>query len=188
MADDPRPVRLILADPPWTYTDASLNRGGAQRHYDTCSLVEIGAHINAWADPTGCALACWQTWPMQDEQDDMLRVFGWRKRTLLLIWVKMTSKGLAWGMGHYTRTNTEPVFLWTKGKDWPRVVARDVHQVIGAGREEHSRKPDEARTRIERLFGDVPRVELYRRGPAPTGWLAWGNEVTAAERGRKRVS
>lgn len=179
---------LIYADPPWAYADKSLHRGGAARHYECCSLPEIGAHIDTLADPAGCCLATWQTWPMQEEQDAMLKVFGWRKRTILFIWIKLTAWGeLHTGQGHYTRTNTEPVFLWTKGRDWPRVVAHDVHQVVPATgieprqlKREHSRKPDEVRERIERLWGPVPRVEMYRRGPPLDGWAAWGDEVTAA--------
>ena len=42
--------------------------------------------------------------------------------------------------------------------------------------EEHSKKPEEARRRIEALMGDVPRVELFARRPA-SGWDVWGNEV-----------
>ncbi len=53
---------------------------------------------------------------------------------------------------------------------------RNVHQVIISHVQEHSRKPNEARRRIEALMGDVPRVELFARRPAP-GWDVWGNEV-----------
>jgi len=42
--------------------------------------------------------------------------------------------------------------------------------------EEHSKKPDEVRERIERLMGDVPRIELFARQKAD-GWDVWGNEV-----------
>lgn len=37
-------------------------------------------------------------------------------------------------------------------------------------------KPDEARERIVRLMGDLPRVELFAR-QSPEGWEVWGNEV-----------
>ena len=39
-----------------------------------------------------------------------------------------------------------------------------------------SKKPDEARERIVRLMGDLPRVELFAR-QSPEGWDVWGNEV-----------
>jgi N6-adenosine-specific RNA methylase IME4 len=171
--------RLLYADPAWRYDDASLHRGGAARHYETCSTLEIAAHLERFADPSGCSLACWQTWPMQEEQDAMLKACGWRRRTLLLLWVKTTKNGrtLHWGQGHYTRANTEPVFLWTRGAKWPRVVDHGVHQVMFEPVQEHSRKPAEARHRIERLFGPIPRIELYHRGTPLPGWDAWGDEV-----------
>lgn len=38
------------------------------------------------------------------------------------------------------------------------------------------KKPDEARERIVRLMGDLPRIELFARQKTP-GWDVWGNEV-----------
>ena len=58
----------------------------------------------------------------------------------------------------------------------PKRQAKDVHQVIISHVEEHSKKPDEVRERIERLMGDVPRIELFARQKAD-GWDVWGNEV-----------
>ncbi len=42
----------------------------------------------------------------------------------------------------------------------------------------HSKKPDEFRKRIERMFGDVPKVELFARQKTD-GWDVWGNEVSS---------
>jgi N6-adenosine-specific RNA methylase IME4 len=41
---------------------------------------------------------------------------------------------------------------------------------------EHSQKPAEARFRLEKLYGDVPRIELFSRCGAP-GWDHWGNQA-----------
>jgi len=41
---------------------------------------------------------------------------------------------------------------------------------------EHSTKPAEVRHRLELLYGDVPRVELFARGPRAPGWVGFGNE------------
>ena len=48
--------------------------------------------------------------------------------------------------------------------------------------EEHSKKPEEARNRIVRLMGDVPRIELFARSRAP-GWDVWGNEAVGSIQG-----
>jgi N6-adenosine-specific RNA methylase IME4 len=68
----------------------------------------------------------------------------------------------------------EICLLATKGK--PRRRASNIHQVIISHVEEHSKKPEEARRRIEVLTGDVPKIELFARRYSP-GWDVWGNEV-----------
>ncbi len=56
----------------------------------------------------------------------------------------------------------------------------------------HSEKPEAFRELIDRLYPSGPRLELFRRGDAPTGWTVWGNEATpapaavASERSSKR--
>ena len=60
----------------------------------------------------------------------------------------------------------------------PKRVAKNIHQVIISPVEEHSKKPAEARRRIEALMGDVPKIELFARRPA-RGWDVWGNEVVS---------
>ena len=77
-------------------------------------------------------------------------------------------------MGHWTRANAEICLLAVRGH--PKRQAKDVHQVIISHVEEHSKKPDEVRERIERLMGDVPRIELFARQKAD-GWDVWGNEA-----------
>lgn len=41
---------------------------------------------------------------------------------------------------------------------------------------EHSHKPAIVRENIVRLFGDLPRIELFARQKVE-GWDCWGNEV-----------
>ena len=63
----------------------------------------------------------------------------------------------------------------TKGKGLKR-KSRSVSSVIMTPIEEHSKKPDETRKRIEALYGDVPKIELFARRQADN-WDCWGNEV-----------
>jgi len=55
-------------------------------------------------------------------------------------------------------------------------ISDNYSSVILAPLREHSRKPDEAYTRIEGVFGDVPRIELFARHSAP-GWSVAGNSI-----------
>ena len=51
-----------------------------------------------------------------------------------------------------------------------------VSSVVISPREEHSKKPDEVRSKIVELCGDIPRIELFARQTCG-GWDCWGNEV-----------
>ena len=79
------------------------------------------------------------------------------------------------GMGRYTRANPKICLLGVKGKGVKRINAGirnlQVHKIRG-----HSQKPDEIRDEIVRLFGDVPRVELFAR-KHHEGWDCKGDEI-----------
>jgi len=66
-----------------------------------------------------------------------------------------------YGLGRWTRGNTEPCLIATKGK--PKRVSNSVFQLIQSPIRGHSRKPDEARQKIIKLMGDLPRIELFAR-------------------------
>lgn len=107
-----------------------------------------------------------------------MEAWGFQYKTAAFVWVKKTCGGANfWGMGAYTRANAEICLLGvTPGfKAGKMVRAHNVHQIIEAPFEGHSKKPDEARQRIVQLLGDVPRIELFARERAD-GWDAWGDE------------
>ena len=62
----------------------------------------------------------------------------------------------------------------TKGK--PPKQSNKVSQIIETIREEHSKKPQQARDKIIEFCGDLPRIELFAR-QAVEGWDCWGNEA-----------
>lgn len=123
-----------------------------------------------------CTLFLWVTFPMLREAWDVMEAWGFTYKTVAFVWIKRNrqSDGVFWGMGYWTRSNAELCLLATRGH--PQRQAKNIHQVIISPVEEHSKKPDEARRRIEALMGDVPRVELFAR-QYPPGWDVWGNEV-----------
>ena len=43
-------------------------------------------------------------------------------------------------------------------------------------RREHSQKPDEVRSRIEKMFPNQSKIELFARQKSPD-WAVWGDEV-----------
>jgi N6-adenosine-specific RNA methylase IME4 len=179
---------IVYADPPWSYDDKALARGGAERHYRTMSLEDICALPVGGITADDCLLFMWGAWPKLYESGKVIESWGFEFKTCAFVWVK-TNKSFNpdqasflpvdsfdsfWGMGRWTRANTEFCLLAVKGK--PKRESAAVHQLIYAPVSEHSRKPDEARERIIKLAGDLPRVELFARRAAP-GWDLWGNEV-----------
>ncbi len=87
------------------------------------------------------------------------------------------------GCGYWTRANPEICLLGTRNN--PKRISRAVRQLIVAPRREHSRKPDEARARIEQLVAG-PYCELFARDRRP-GWEAWGAEVGQFDDGPVRT-
>ena len=80
------------------------------------------------------------------------------------------------GIGFYTKSNCEVCLLATNGKPGNLKISNYVSSCIISESREHSRKPDEARERITRLVGTVPKIELFARQEVE-GWDCWGNEV-----------
>ena len=169
---------VILADPPWAYRDKcnSGNRGASHK-YPTMTMRELyDLDVPSIAE-RDCVMAMWVTPPMLQEGLDLMAHYGFKFKTFLFLWVKTNRDGTPFrGMGHYTRANAEPCLLGIRGKGLP-VLDHSVGQVILSPRLRHSEKPAEARTRIERLYGDVPRIELFARERVD-GWTAWGNEIS----------
>jgi N6-adenosine-specific RNA methylase IME4 len=180
MAEAGRRFNVIYADPPWefkVYSGKGKDRS-AERHYDTQSLEALKALPVGALAADNCALFLWCVWPEFPGALEVIRAWGFEYKTAGFVWVKQNrgGEGLFTGMGYWTRANTEPCLLATRGS--PERMAMDVHQVIMAPVAEHSRKPDETRTRIERLING-PYLELFARAPVP-GWTVWGNEVEAS--------
>lgn len=169
---------IIYADPPWSYKVYSKKGLGrsAESHYPTMSLEDIQALPIRDLAATDCILFMWTTIPLLQDCFSVMHAWGFTYKTVAFVWIKQNRKSdsLFWGMGHWTRANAEFCMLATKGH--PKRKSAGVHQVIISHIEEHSKKPDEARERILRLAGDLPRVELFARGKKD-GWDAWGNEV-----------
>lgn len=121
------------------------------------------------------ALILWVTFPRLKDGLAVMEAWGFRYVTVAFNWFKTNKNGTPFfGVGYYTKSNTEIALLGVRGKMKP--VSNFVSQVVVSEREEHSKKPDIVREKIVELFGDVPRVELFAREKT-AGWDVWGNEV-----------
>jgi N6-adenosine-specific RNA methylase IME4 len=178
--------RCVLLDAPWLFKAGTKGR---PQHYPRMSDEEIAAlPLASLAHGDGCWFFVWITsaidgprfwegiWPSWRDQ-------GLRYSGRAFVWFKTRRKrngapflfpdSFHSGTGFTTRKNAEDVLLFKTGE--PKRLARDVREEIVAPIREHSRKPDEIFTRIER-FCAGPRVELFAR-ESREGWDSAGNET-----------
>ena len=170
---------LIMADPPWAYNARNNVKtrfaGGAMAHYPVMKTAEICALPVRLIAADNCALVLWVTFPKLLDGLEVMAAWGFRYATVAFNWFKASKSGSpVFGVGYYTKSNSEIALLGIKGRMKP--VSNFVSQVIVSQREQHSKKPDIARKKIVELFGDLPRIELFARDKAD-GWDVWGNEV-----------
>lgn len=121
-------------------------------------------------------LFLWVVWPLLHEGLSVIDAWGFIYKTVAFNWIKLNKKNqsLFWGMGNFTRSNSEVCLLGIKGK--PKVQSHSVHSVIMEPVSYHSKKPDSIRSKIVELCGDVPRIELFARNQTE-GWSVWGLDV-----------
>ena len=141
--------------------------GVAEKHYPTMSVEEICALPVGGLAAQDSALFLWATFPQLPEALRVISAWGFRFKTVAFVWLKQNRKAKTWfyGMGFWTRSNAEVCLLATRGH--PKRQDKGIHQFIISPVEIHSKKPDEARNRIVRLMGDLPRVELFARQSPP---------------------
>lgn len=166
---------IIYADPPWKYNDKGCS-GAAEKIYPTMTIKELVELPISEIAEKDCILFMWATYPKIQEALELIEKWGFTYKSIAFQWVKQnkSGNGFFFGLGRWTRGNTEPCLIATKGN--PKRVSAKVGQLIFAPLRNHSQKPDEARTKITELVGDLPRIELFARQYAD-GWDCWGNEV-----------
>lgn len=170
--------KVILADCPWHYKVWHVPTGSgrsAESHYPTMDLTWLKKlNVSVLADKDS-VLLLWATWPCLLDALSLGEAWGFKYKTCGFLWSKVNKKANTdfVGMGYYTRANTEPCLLFSRGRGLKR-KSKAVRQLIQSRIRRHSQKPDEIYGRIEQLF-DGPYLELFARQRWPN-WDGWGNE------------
>lgn len=193
---DPGAYRVVLADPPWTFSDlgtrmAPSYAGQARQlaHYPVQSLDGIKA-LGGFIRSIVAADAFLFLWVpnilvLEGVGTEVGRAWGFEPKQLIP-WVKTDASGNPrLGGGHYTRVVTEQLCLFRRGE--AKVKRHDVAGVVHAIRGRHSAKPDESYQMIERLARG-PYVELYARRAYSPKWSIWGNQVDTSPALMERVN
>lgn len=170
--------KIVYADPAWVYKDkANAGNRGACHKYKLTPTDDMGEIIKNIPVAKDAVCLMWCTYPQLEEGLKLMSLWGFKFKTVAFTWVKKNKKSDSFflGMGRHTRGNPEIVLLGTKGKGVPRMNAGvrnlQIHRIA-----EHSRKPNEIRKEIIKLYGDIPRIELFAR-EKKEGFDVWGNET-----------
>jgi N6-adenosine-specific RNA methylase IME4 len=179
---------IIYADPPWDYGgkmqfDKSSTTSdkidfskkifisSANFKYPTVKtkqLKKIPMHEIAHDD---CLLFMWVTSPHMAQGIELGESWGFDYKTIAFVWDKMVHNP-----GQYTLSYCELCLIFKKGRIPQPRGTRNEKQLIRAPRGEHSMKPIEVRSAIERMFPEHERIELFAR-EQPEKWDVWGLDV-----------
>ncbi|MBB3318949.1 N6-adenosine-specific RNA methylase IME4 [Rhizobium sp. BK181] len=168
---------VLYCDPPWKYEYPPIGSENRrpERHYPTMGLDEICALpvSEIAADDAICFM--WATSPMLEECLQVLNAWGFRYRCSA-VWDKVSI-----GPGYHFRNRHEFLLLGKRGEIPAPLPGTQPASIFREPKRDHSRKPDCVPEMIETLYPILPKIELFRRGPARPGWSAWGNQAEAAE-------
>lgn len=164
------PFRVIVADPPWNYSnraDDATHR--ARNPYPDMSIEDICALPVGDLAADDAVLWLWTTNAHMFQAFSVLAAWGFEQKTILT-WVKDRM-----GTGHWLRGQSEHCLLAVRG--YPTVLLMNQTTVLHGPLREHSRKPDEFYALVEALCPGS-KVELFAR-QVRDGWVAHGNDIPA---------
>jgi N6-adenosine-specific RNA methylase IME4 len=163
---------IVYADPPWRYERPALatpNRA-VENHYPTMTLEEICALPVGILASDDALLFMWATAPKLEEAMQVIRAWGFEYRTCA-VWDKEII-----GTGYYFRNQHELLLIGKRGNIPHPAAGTQPSSVYRERRTDHSVKPTFFHDMIEKLYPELPKLELFARH-ARAGWDAWGNEA-----------
>jgi N6-adenosine-specific RNA methylase IME4 len=173
---------VVLADPPWPYFGAQDKWGAAAKFYNTMSAGELAdLPIADWLTPRG-VLFMWATGPKMDLALSCIHLWGLTYRGIAFVWVKTKKDGKPVGAQgvrpSIVKPTTELVVVASKviqGRPMP-LASESVRQVVFAPKGDHSAKPDTVHRRIEALYPQASKAELFARRHMK-GWDCFGDQL-----------
>ena len=162
---------IVYVDPPWRYEYSPTDNREIENHYPTMTLEEICLLPVAEIATTDSVLFLWTTSPKLAESMQVIEAWSYTYKTCM-VWDKERM-----GMGYYARQQHELLLIATRGSvPVPEPVNRPPSVIRARRDNEHSAKPAEFYEVIERMYPDLPKIELFARNRR-TGWAARGNEA-----------
>lgn len=177
---------IIIADPPWPYnsnrqlytdsTTGEIGSNGADVHYHTMTMEDLCALPIKKIAAKNCLLYLWTTGTKLPESIRLIEAWGFKYSTVAYVWDKRIPL-----MGYYSMSQTEFLLVAKRGKCPPRIKlpkGESTKQLQAYTRGEHSKKPEEFQTSIEKHWDTtgLHKIELFARRFRP-GWDCVGNEI-----------
>jgi N6-adenosine-specific RNA methylase IME4 len=176
---------VIAADPPWSYYGQQAKWGAAAKFYPTMSDEDLLTFPMRSLMGDRSVLFMWATSPRMDFALECLKAWDLRYRGVGFVWIKTKADGTPIGAQGVRPSIVKPLTEFVLCAS-PVATGRplklhdeSVVQTIFAPRGEHSQKPEEVQDRIDRLYPDASKLELFARRQR-SGWDCWGNEVSEA--------
>lgn len=185
--------QVIYADPPWDYKGQGVHSPGkgtkkthssALEHYPTMTLKEMVKEftpkLEEWCDED-CLLYMWTSSPHMNQAMKLADEWGFNYATVAFVWYKHNVNP-----GFYTMSQCELCLVFKRkgGKiPQPRGI-RNAKQLVSEPVREHSRKPEEVRSRIESMHPSQNKLEMFCRQKMQ-GWDCMGNQTEKFEALRK---
>lgn len=178
-----RKFNIIYCDPPWQFGSKAYQDGNRkmlkleETQYETMTIEDIkGLPINEISDKD-CICFMWVTDSHLKEGIEVLESWGFKYKTIAFNWIKKYASGeTCVNFAPWTLKSWEICIVGIKGSMGKYKKVNNIRGLVEAERTKHSKKPIEVRNRIEQLFGDIPRIELFAREYSED-WFVWGNEV-----------
>lgn len=170
--------KVILIDVPWLYRDkARAGKRGCEFQYPCLSMEDLRRLPMGILTEKDSVIFMWATFPMLNNALELIKCWGFKYVTGGFTWVKTNKDGsIFMGMGAAgSRSNAEVCLMARKGKGVKR-VHKGIPNTQLHPRLKHSEKPKKFREDIEKLFGDVSRVEIFARDRA-LGWSSIGLDI-----------
>ncbi|WFP92754.1 MT-A70 family methyltransferase [Ensifer adhaerens] len=166
---------VIYADPPWKFgvhSEVTGREKSAENHYPTMETGAICRLFGEIGDPAkaDAVLFLWATNPMLP---DALRVMDAWGFAYVHHWI--WDKEVA-GTGYWGRDRHELLLIGKRGSPVAPLPGTQPQTVYSERKGGHSAKPAFFAETIERLYPDLPRLEMFCRAPR-AGWTAWGYET-----------
>ena len=176
---------IIYAYPPWHYSGihtkkaASLTKS-AYKHYPTVKLKDLMKLPVSSISRPDCLLYLWATGPCLQEAMELGVSWGFEYKQIAFVWHKQNQV-----MGSYSLTSCELVLVFKRGRIPAKTTVKGIEQFISIRAFKHSAKPLAIRLRIDKMFPNLNKIELFARKPEDglipypryALWDTWGNEV-----------